>query len=148
MKKFLLTMCCVLLMSQASFAEGNKIAVVDLQQIVNNSSQVKTLQKDRTMKLKELNKIITQAKIDIAKESDPKKILEIQDRYTAEFNTKKSAIDKNYTVKLIAIETKIKTEIKNKALKDGYNFVFAKSVALYGGKDITPEVLTMVNAVK
>ena len=59
-------------------------------------------------------------------------------------NLTKSEIDKIYSSKLANIEAQIKTEIEKKAKADGYDFVFAKSVALYGGKDITPEISGMV----
>ena len=70
--------------------------------------------------------------------------MEIQDKYTNQFNNKKSEIDKIYSSKLANIETQIKSEIEKKAKADGYDFVFAKSVALYGGKDITSEISGMV----
>jgi hypothetical protein len=38
------------------------------------------------------------------------------------------------------IEKNIREEISKKAKKDGYDYVFAKSVVLYGGKDITGEI--------
>lgn len=129
--------------SQVSFAECN-IAVVDLQKVVDNSAQVKTLKNEHTAKIKELNGIITKAQEEIAKQTDTKKIVEIQDKYTNQFNNKKSEIDKIYSSKLANIETQIKSEIEKKAKADGYDFVFAKSVALYGGKDITSEISRMV----
>lgn len=143
MKKIFIALTCVLMFSQVSFAECN-IAVVDLQKVVDNSAQVKTLKNEHTAKIKELNGIITKAQEEIAKQTDTKKIVEIQDKYTNQFNNKKSEIDKIYSSKLANIETQIKSEIEKKAKADGYNFVFAKSVALYGGKDITSEISGMV----
>ena len=143
MKKIFIALTCVLMFSQVSFAECN-IAVVDLQKVVDNSAQVKTLKNEHTAKIKELNGIITKAQEEIAKQTDTKKIVEIQDKYTNQFNNKKSEIDKIYSSKLANIETQINSEIEKKAKADGYDFVFAKSVALYGGKDITPEISGMV----
>lgn len=143
MKKIIFSIACVLLFSQVSFAECN-IAVVDLQKVVDNSAQVKTLKNEHTAKIKELNGIITKAQEEIAKQTDTKKIVEIQDKYTNQFNNKKAEIDKIYTSKLANIETQIQSEIEKKAKADGYDFVFAKSVALYGGKDITKEISGMV----
>ncbi len=148
MKKIILSACCVLLFSQVSFANETNIAVVDLQKVVDSSSQVKALKKEHSAKIGELNQIISKAQAEIAKETDAKKIVEIQDKYTNQFNSKKSEIDKMYAGKLANIESKIKTEISNKAKADGYDFVFAKSVALYGGKDITNDISTMVNKTK
>ena len=143
MKKIIFSIACVLLFSQVSFAECN-IAVVDLQRVVDNSAQVKTLKNEHTAKIKELNGIVTKAQEEIAKQTDTKKIVEIQDKYTNQFNNKKAEIDKIYASKLANIETQIQSEIEKKAKADGYDFVFAKSVALYGGKDITNEISGMV----
>lgn len=143
MKKIIFSIACVLLFSQVSFAECN-IAVVDLQKVVDNSAQVKTLKNEHTAKIKELNGIVTKAQEEIAKQTDTKKIVEIQDKYTNQFNNKKAEIDKLYASKLANIETQIQSEIEKKAKADGYDFVFAKSVALYGGKDITNEISGMV----
>lgn len=143
MKKIIFSIACVLLFSQVSFAECN-IAVVDLQKVVDNSAQVKTLKNEHTAKIKELNGIVTKAQEEIAKQTDTKKIVEIQDKYTNQFNNKKAEIDKIYASKLANIETQIQSEIEKKAKADGYDFVFAKSVALYGGKDITNEISRMV----
>ena len=76
MKKIIFSIACVLLFSQVSFAECN-IAVVDLQKVVDNSAQVKTLKNEHTAKIKELNGIVTKAQEEIAKQTDTKKIVEI-----------------------------------------------------------------------
>ena len=53
---------------------------------------------------------------------------------------KKSLLEKDYNSRLSAIERSIQEEIQKKAKKDNYDYVFAKSVLLYGGKDITDEI--------
>lgn len=133
----------VLVSSSAVIAE-DKIAVVDLQKIVSNSSQVKQLKQDHSKKMDELNKIIVNARGEISTQTDPAKILELEEKYTKEFNAKKEALEKDYNSKLASIEKNIKTEVEKKAQKDSYNYVFAKSVVLYGGKDITNELLNSV----
>ena len=118
----------------------DSIAVVDLQKIVSNSGQVKQLKQEHAKKMEELNKIVINARGEIANETDENKILKIEEKYTNEFNAKKSLLDKEYNNRLSAIEKNIKEEIAKKAKKDDYDFVFAKSVVLYGGKDITDEI--------
>ncbi len=129
---FFLTNCC-------SYAE-NSVAVVDLQKVVSNSSQVKQLNQEHAKKMEELNKIIVNARGEIANETDENKIIKIEEKYTNEFNTKKSLLEKDYNNRLSAIEKNIKDEITKKAQKENYDYVFAKSVLLYGGKDITSEI--------
>ena len=116
------------------------IAVVDLQKIVANSSQVKQLKEEHSKKLEELNKIIVNARGEISNETDSAKILQIEDKYAKEFNLKKEALERDYNNRLNNIEKSIKDEIAKKAQKDNYDYVFAKSVLLYGGKDITDEI--------
>ena len=138
-QSFLVVMLGFFLAANCSYAEDS-IAVVDLQQLVSGSSQVKQLKQEHAKKMDELNKIIVNARGEIANETDESKILKIEEKYTNEFNTKKSLLEKDYNNRLSAIEKNIKEEIAKKAKQDNYDYVFAKSVVLYGGKDITDEI--------
>ena len=120
-------------------AEDN-IAVVDLQKIVSGSNQVKQLKQEHAKKMEELNKIIVNARGEISNETDSAKILQLEEKYTKEFNTKKTALENDYNSRLNNIEKNIKEEIAKKAQAENYDYVFAKSVLLYGGKDITSEI--------
>ena len=120
-------------------AEDN-IAVVDLQKIVSGSNQVKQLKQEHAKKMEELNKIIVNARGEISNETDSAKILQLEEKYTKEFNTKKTALENDYNSRLSSIEKNIKEEIAKKAKAENYDYVFAKSVLLYGGKDITSEI--------
>ena len=140
MKKSFLLAITLFLTSNVSFAADN-IAVVDLQKLVGSSAQVKLLKQEHTKKLSELDKIIVNARGEISNEKDPAKVLLLEDKYLKEFNNKKEALEKEYNTKLDNIERNIKNEISKKAQKDGYDYVFAKSVVLYGGKDITSELV-------
>lgn len=132
----------MILSAGAVFAES--VAVVDLQQIVSNSSQVKQLKEEHSKKLADLDKIIVNARGEIANEKDPAKVLLLEDKYMKEFNTKREALEKDYNNRLSAIEKNIKSEIASKARKNSYDYVFAKSVVLYGGEDITSELLNSI----
>ena len=112
-----------------------------MQQLVSSSGQVKQLKQEHAKKMDELNKIIVNARGEISNEKDQAKILMLEDKYTKEFNTKKEAIDKDYNSKLANIEKNIKSEIQRKAQESSYDYVFAKSVVLYGGKDVTNELI-------
>ena len=116
------------------------IAVVDLQKIVSGSNQVKQLKQEHAKKMEELNKIIVNARGEISNETDSTKILQLEEKYTKEFNTKKTALENDYNSRLSSIEKNIKEEIAKKAKAENYDYVFAKSVLLYGGKDITNEI--------
>ena len=138
------TLFVLLMLISMNSVLAEDVAVVDLQQVVNNSSQVKQLKLEHEKKMAELDKIIVNARGELANESDPAKILLIEDKYMKEFNTKREALEKDYGRRLEAIEKNIKAEITKKAEKDKYEYVFAKSVVLYGGKDITSELLQSI----
>ena len=137
MKKHFLV--ALLFTCMTAYAED--IAVVDLSQIVGNSNQVKKLKQEHSAKMSDLDKIIVNARGEISNEQDPAKVLLLEDKYMKEFNAKKEALEKDYSNRLLGIEKNIRAEIAKKAQKDGYEYVFAKSVVLYGGKDITVELL-------
>lgn len=137
-KKFVFVLILGLISCNASFADN--VATVDLQKVVGDSARVKQLKDEYAQKIEELNRIIVNARGAVANETDPAKILQLEDKYTKEFNTKKDAIEKDYNRKLAEIEKSIRDKIVQKARKDNYDRVFAKSVVLYGGKDITDEI--------
>ena len=138
-KSFLiLVMGVFMTMNYAQASES--IAVVDLQKIVSNSNQVKQLKQEHAKKMEELNKIIVNARGEISNQTDSAKILQLEEKYTKEFNSKKTALENDYKTRLNNIEKNIKDEIAKKAQAENYDYVFAKSVLLYGGKDITNDI--------
>lgn len=140
MKKSLLALAIGVLMTMNYVQAEDNIAVVDLQKIVSGSNQVKQLKQEHAKKMEELNKIIVNARGEISNETDSTKILQLEEKYTKEFNTKKTALENDYNSRLSSIEKNIKEEIAKKAKAENYDYVFAKSVLLYGGKDITSEI--------
>ena len=117
-----------------------KVAVVDVQKVVANSSQVKALKEEQKKKGQELAKFIETAKNNITKETDAKKKKALEEKYNKEFQTKREAIAKNYETKLLAIDKNISSVIDENAKTNGYNLVLAKGVVLSGGTDITSEI--------
>ena len=121
-----------------------KVAVVDVQKVVANSSQVKALKDEQKTKGQELAKFIETAKTNITKETDEKKKKALEEKYNKEFQTKREAIAKNYETKLLAIDKNISNVIDENAKANGYNLVLAKGVVLSGGTDITAEITKAV----
>ena len=60
--------------------------------------------------------------------------------FNKELNSKKEAMDKNYTAKLTAIDNAISAKVAEQAKAGNYDVVLAKGVVLYGGTDITEAV--------
>ena len=119
-----------------------KVAVVDVQQVVASSPQVKALKDEQKRKGQELAKFIETAKAALDKEKDAAKRKALEQKYNKEFNAKRDAIAKTYETKLLSIDKSISTIINAK--NSGYNLVLAKGAVLSGGVDITDQIVKAV----
>lgn len=125
-------------------AEEFTVAVVDVPQVVNASAQVQALKKDQQAKAEEIIKFVEKARKDVASITDATKKKAAEDKYNKELQSMKETMDKAYTEKLKAIDTSISQQIINSAKADGYSIVLSKGVVLYGGDDITSQILKVV----
>ena len=121
-----------------------KVAVVDVQQVVASSAQVKALKKEQQAKTEEVIKYIDKARKDVASVSDEKKKKALEDKYNKELVTKRETLEKDYATKLQAIDKNISSTIETLAKAKNYNVVLAKGVVLYGGDDITADIVKIV----
>ena len=125
------------------FAEP-KVAVVDLQKVVNNSTQIKSLKKEQEAKKKELIQFIQKANEEIKKQPDVEKKEALVKKYKKEVETKTETNAKLYKTKFDAADKHITDVIAQQAKSLGYDMVFAKGVVLFGGDDITEAVVKAV----
>lgn len=121
-----------------------KIAVVDIAAIIKNSKEINTLRLEQAKQMQNMQATIDKAKAEIAKEQDPAKIAQLEEKYRNEINKQKVALDTSYNNKLIAIDNKIKTAVVEKARSMNYNIVLPKNTVLFGGDDITEQVATII----
>ena len=121
-----------------------KVAVVGVQQVVASSAQVKALKKEQQAKTEEVIKYIDKARKDVASVSDEKKKKALEDKYNKELVTKRETLEKDYATKLQAIDKNISSTIETQAKAKNYNVVLAKGVVLYGGDDITADIVKIV----
>lgn len=130
--------------SAAYAADGFSVAIVDVPQVVNASAKVQALKKDQQAKAEEIIKFVEKARKDVAAITDTNKKKAAEEKYNKELVAKKEAMDKNYAEQLKAIDESISQQINTKAKADGYDLVLSKGIVLYGGKDITSEIIKIV----
>lgn len=130
--------------SNSVSASDFKVAVVDVPAVVNASSQVQALKKDQQAKAQEIVKFIEKARKDVASISDAKKKQAAEEKYNKELLAKKEKIDSEYAAKLKSIDESISKQIMDKAVADGYSVVLSKGIVLYGGTDITNDMIKVI----
>ncbi len=115
------------------------VAVVDTQQIIANSPKISALKTEQRNKLTDLAGYIQTAKADIEKETDATKKKALEESYTKEINSRRVAIERDFTCKMAEIDKNINEAIKAKS--EAYDLVLAKGIVLKGGTYITNDVI-------
>ena len=144
MRKLLLSLGILALLSGVSMATTQNIAVVDVQAVVNSSAQVQSLKKEQQTKMADLEKWLKNAQADVDKQQTKEGKEKLLKQYNAEFAKKKQTIAKNYQAKLSEVDKSITETITRKAEQLGYDMVIIKSMVIMGGDDITSEIQKVV----
>lgn len=128
----------------AAMAEEFSVAIVDVPQVVNASAKVQALKKEQQAKAEDILKFVEKARKDVASITDANKKKAAEEKYNKELAAKKEKMDQEYATKLKELDTSISQQIEAKAKADGFNLVLSKGIVLYGGKDITAEIIKVV----
>jgi len=118
-----------------------KVAVVDITKVMEQSKDIKNLKASQDKQLKELETLISKAQNEIANTQDQNKAIELQINYGKQIETKRNAIDEDYSKKIVQITSNIKNLISNQAKKTDYNLVLPTGMVISGGEDITDNVI-------
>ena len=145
MKKLLVTslLLSTLIIGNTAMADTN-IAIVDVQAVVTKSGQVQALKKEQQAKMKDLEKWLKNVRADVEKQQTKEAKEKLVKKYDAEFTKKKEAIAENYKTKLLQIDKNITETITKEAKAKGYDLVITKGVVIYGGTDITNDIIKVV----
>ena len=94
--------------------------------------------------MQDLEKWLKTVRADVEKQQTQEGKEKLVKKYDAEFAKKKEAIAKNYQTKLQEIDKSITATIANQAKLKGYDMVITKGTVLYGGDDITQDIIKVV----
>ena len=122
----------------------SKIAVVDVNGILSQSSQVAALKKEQKAKAEEFQKWYTTAKADVDRQQTKEGKEKLIKKYEAEYSKRHETMQKDYTAKLQKIDKDITAVIAQEAKSKGYDVVLSKNVVLYGGTDLTGAIARLV----
>ena len=122
----------------------NKIAVVDVNRVVGQSKRVQDLKTEQETKIRELNMWLAGIKVDVESRKSEEEKQTLVAEYNKQFAQRQNEIRDNYTQKLKDIENEITELISKAAQEKGYDMVLSKYVVLFGGDDITEEIMATV----
>ena len=153
MKKNLLTLALCSLAFGIGFGLNNvafsnlpasKVAYVDVPKLLAASKTLKSAEETRLKQTKDMLKWYDTASADIQKQSTPAGKQTLIKKYEEQLTQKKKAIKDAYAKKVSSVDTQLDTAISQKAKALGYGYVFRKDALLFGGTDITAQVLPLV----
>jgi len=120
------------------------IAVVDVNKVVLQSKQVQELKTEQETRVRELNQWLANVKADVESKLTNEEKQALVAEYNKQFAQKQNEIKAKYTEKLQAIEKNISELIAKTAEEKGYDIVLSKYITLYGGDDLTEEIMEIV----
>lgn len=128
----------------AQTIKPQEIAVVDVPYIVDKSEQVIALRETQDAKAMEISKWLDDIQNEIQEEPDSEKRESLLQAYKSQFEAKKTEIAQQYNEKLHEVDQNITKTITDEAKKRGYKLVLPKGLAIYGGVDITEDIVKIV----
>jgi len=153
MKKNIITVLIVAIAFAGGYSMNNraisentdyKIAVVDVQQLVANSKEVRNLKVEQEKKMQTMQATLNKARAEMAKETDSTKLKALEQKYRDDINKQKIAMENEYNTKFTQIDKNIRNAVIEKARSMNYNLVLPKNMVLLGGDDITNQVAPAV----
>lgn len=147
MKKILNVLLVVAFVFCANCAAmaADDIGVIDVTVIWDKYQKSVSVAKTADEKDVELEKFLLDKKRLIAQGSTPVERKNLEDKYAKEFQLKVEEAKKWYSTEQQQLETNVMNAIKAVATQKSLSVVLSKKTAIYGGVDITDEVVTILN---
>ncbi len=117
-----------------------KVAVVDVESIMQKSPEILALKESQNKQSEEINTLITKAQNEIANQTDRNKALQLEATYRKQIEEKKNAMDEEYNKKIVEITKNIRNLISKQAKESNYNLVLPTGMVISGGEDITESI--------
>lgn len=147
MKKFfniLLAMAFVLCVNCSAMA-ADDIGVVDIGLVWDKYQKSINISKTADEKDVELEKFLLDKKRLIAQGATPVERKNLEDKYAKEFQVKVEEAKKWYAAEQQTLETNVMNAIKTVSAQKALSVVLSKKTAIYGGVDITDEIIIILN---
>ena len=112
--------------------------------LLASSKSIKAAEDARAKQTQDMLKWYDTASADIAKQQSAAGKQALIKKYEAQLTAKKKSIKDAYAKKINEVDTQLDNAIKTKAKAMGYDLVLRKDSVLFGGVDITAQILPLV----
>lgn len=153
MKKNLLTLALCSFAFGLGFGANNiafsdvapsKVAYVNVPKLLEASKTLKAAQDTQLKQTKDMLKWYDTASADIQKQTTKAGKDALIKKYEAQLTQKKNTIKDAYSKKVNQVDSQLSSAIATKAKAMGYDLVLRKDSVLFGGTDITAQILPLV----
>ena len=120
------------------------VAYVNVPQLLEASKVLKSAQDTQLKQTKDMLKWYDTASADIQKQTTKASKDALIKKYEAQLTQKKKTIKDSYSKKVTQVDNQLNEIITSKAKAMGYTLVLRKDAVLFGGKDITGDILPLV----
>jgi Skp family chaperone for outer membrane proteins len=140
---FILVAIIVLFAKTAAWAEN--IGVIDITMVWDKYEKSVKIDKSADEKAVELEKFLLEKKRLITQGATPVERKNLEDKYLKEFQLKVEETKKWYATEQQKLEVAMMDVIKNIAVQKNLSIILNKKTTIYGGVDITNEVISVLN---
>ena len=147
MKKILnvLLVAAFILCAKTTALAANDIGVADITMVWDKYEKSVQIDKTADEKDVELEKFLLEKKRLIAQGATPIERKNLEDKYVKEFQLKVEETKKWYATEQQKLEASMMDVIKQISTQKNLSVVLNKKTAIYGGVDITNEIITALN---
>lgn len=128
-------------MSNDNKTTALKLGIVNIQALVAQTPAVIALRDAEQAKHVSLQEWVNARNAEIAAVAEEAKKAELTQKYQGELNERQKAMQADYAQHVQAIDADLSKLIADVAKKEKLDYVFNVGSLVFGGKDITPQVL-------
>lgn len=121
-----------------------KIAIVDIQALVNQTPSVLALRAEQQKNSSIIQSWVNDRNRELSQIADQNARASISQQYQIELNKRQQLLQSQYALKVQAIDAELSKLISDVATSKKLDYVFAKGMVVFGGTDITADVAKLL----
>lgn len=130
--------------SSTSALNNAKIAIVDVQALVNQTPSVLALRAEQQQNASIIQNWVNGVNNQLNQIADQNTRNATAQQYQIELNKRQQALQNQYALKIQAIDTELSGLVSKVANEKKLDYVFAKGTVVFGGTDITADVAKLI----